>query len=607
MNAQPSARKPSGIGQSWHRLRRQWRSYSRVGSHFLPYLDGRRQSLALAAVLSLAYAGMRLLEPWPIKMIIDHVLLGADLPDFLPESLSQPGQTRWSLLFLLAGSIVVLAVLRGLFYYRHRILVAFLGIQITSSLRLDLYRHLQHLSLTYHDRRRTGDLIVRLTSDIRMLRQAFISLPLELTQGVLLMIGMAVVMLVMDWKLALPALAMLPIVALLVRSYQRPMRQAIRKQREREGHLASMATESLSAIKMVQGFRGEKHEVRRFGGANRKDMRSGLKASRMEAKLKWAAELSISLITALIVLLATRQILLSDFSVGDLVVFLSYLRTYSRPLQRVSRITERMIRATAAGERVLAVLRTRSLVTEKADAVQAGRLRGNIEFDNLSFSYGSRTPVLHEINLRIPAGERVAIVGPTGVGKSTLVSLLSRFYDPTHGVIRIGGNDIRDLTLASLRKQIALVFQEPLLLGTSIAENIAYGKPGADMDDIVKAARRAQVHRIIERLPDGYDTIVGESGKMLSGGQRQCIAIARAMIRNAPILILDEPMVGLDSVASARIRKALQRLMRDRTVILITHDMRELDQMDRVIVLKDGRLDERAGKPAATESGRTPR
>lgn len=559
--------------------------------------------MALAGVLSLLYAGLRLLEPWPIKMIIDQVILRADVPEFLPEALSQPGQTRWSLLFLLAGAIVVLALLRGLIYYRHRILLAFLGIQITSELRLDLYRHLQHLSLTYHDRRRTGDLIVRLTSDIRMLRQAFLSLPLELIQSFLLMTGMGAVMLFMDWKLALPALALLPIVALLVRSYQRPMRQAIRKQREREGHLASLATETLGAIKMVQGFRGEKYEVRRFGGANRKDMRSGLKASRLEAKLKWSAELSVSIITALIILLATRQILLSDFSVGDLVVFLSYLRSFTRPLQRVSRITERMIRATAAGERVLAVLRTESPVKEKKDAVKVGRLRGEIEFDNVTFSYGSRRPVLHDISLRIRAGERVAIVGPTGVGKSTLASLLPRFYDPTHGTIRIDGHDLRDLTLPSLRRQISLVFQEPLLLATTIAENIAYGKPNATKDEIVKAARRARVHRIIERLPEGYDTLVGENGKLLSGGQRQCIAIARAMIRNAPILILDEPTVGLDEEAATRVRRGLQRLMRDRTVILITHDLRELDQLDRVVTLKDGRLVQQEPSPAAADSG----
>jgi ATP-binding cassette subfamily B protein len=548
--------------------------------------------LLLAGVLSLAYSLLRLLEPWPIKLIIDNVLLGRELPGFLPQALAGQGDTRWSLLWLLAGTIIVLAVLRGLLYYRHRLLVALLGIQVTADLRLDLYRHLQQLSLSYHDRRRTGDLIVRLTSDIRMLRQAFISLPLELAQGLLLMAGMAAVMLIMDWRLALPALVLLPVVALLVRSYQRPMRQAIRKQREREGHLASLATESLNAIKMVQGFRGERHEVKRFGGANRKDMRSGLKASRFEAKLKWSADLSVSIITAIIILLATRQILVSDFSVGDLVVFLSYLKTFARPLQRVSRLTERMIRATAAGERVLTVLRTDSPVKDRTDAVPAPRLSGAIEFQGVTFAYGGRRPVLQDLSLTIRAGERVAIVGRTGAGKSTLASLIPRFYDPEHGTVRVDGRDVRELTLQSLRKQIALVFQEPLLMGTSIAENIAYGRPGCTMEQVVRAARRAQVHRIIERLPEGYDTVIGERGKTLSGGQRQCIAIARAMVRNAPILILDEPTVGLDGRASARVRRALQRVMQDRTVLLITHDMSDLDQLDRVIVVEDGTVRE---------------
>jgi ABC-type multidrug transport system fused ATPase/permease subunit len=365
---------------------------------------------------------------------------------------------------------------------------------------------------------------------------------------------------------------------------------------------------------MVQGFRRERYEVKRFGGANRKDMRSGLKPSRFEAKLKWSADLSVSLITALIILLATRKILLGSFTVGDLVVFLSYLRIYARPLQRVSRITERMIRATAAGERVLSVLRTESHVTDRDGAVAAQRFRGEIAFENVDFGYGGRRPVLRGVNLRIRAGERIAIVGPTGAGKSTLVSLIPRFYDPIEGAVRIDGRDIREITLQSLRKQIALVFQEPLLMGTSIAENIAYGKPGAGMDDIVKAARRARVHRIISDLPEGYDTIIGEQGKMLSGGQRQCIAIARAMITNAPILILDEPTVGLDAGAAGRVRRALQRLMRDRTVVLITHDMNELDELDRVVVLENGQMkaspapeDGSLGAPAAADAGKESR
>ncbi|MDH3285409.1 MAG: ABC transporter ATP-binding protein, partial [Acidobacteriota bacterium] len=350
----------TGPTRRWRRRLASARNYARVASRFAPYTRNRRGSMTVALLLSLAFTLMRVLEPWPMKLIIDSVLLGAALPDALPAALAPSTGPRTLLLVLLVASIILVAFLRGLFYYWHRLRVARLGIEVTADLRFDLYRHIQHLSLSFHDRRRTGDLIVRLTSDIRMLRSAFVSLPLELIEGFLLMTGMAVVMLLMDWQLALLAIVMLPTVAVAVRRYQRPMRQAIRRQREREGNLASMATEALGAIRVVKGFRGEKAELKRFRGANRKDVRSGLKASRFEAKLRWSAELSISLITAVIVLLAVRRILAGVLSVGDMIVFLAYLRVYARPLRRASKIAERMIRASAAGERVLRILELES-------------------------------------------------------------------------------------------------------------------------------------------------------------------------------------------------------------------------------------------------------
>ncbi len=567
------------------RLRRA-RRWTRVAGQLAPYLAERRRSLAGALALSLGYTLMRLAEPWPMKFIIDEVLLGNE--DGLVRR--SPGRGEAGALYGLVAAIVGLALLRGLFYYRHRLRVARLGIEVTSDLRFDLYRHLQGLSLSFHDRRRTGDLIVRLTSDIRMLRAAFVSLPLELTEGVLLMTGMAVVMLLMDWQLALLALVMLPLVAVSVRRYRRPMRQAIRRQREREGHLATMAAESLGAIRVVKGFRGEKTELARFRGANRKDVRSGLKASRFEAKLKWSAEVSIAVITAVIVLLASRRILAGALSVGDMVVFLSYLAVYARPLRRVSKITERMIRASAAGERVLRILGTRSQVDDRPGAVKAPPFEGAISFSGVSFSYDGRRPVLEDVSLDIAPGERIAIVGATGAGKSTLASLVPRFYDPSAGSVSIDGHDIRGLTLDSLRRQVAVVFQEPVLFATSIAENISYGRPKATREQIERAARRARVDRIIERLPDGYDTVVGERGGTLSGGQRQCIAIARAMIRNAPIVILDELTAGLDPRSAELVTRALRRLMRGRTVLMITHDYRRLEGADRVVVLDRGRI-----------------
>ena len=579
------SRRPTALRRAWNK----WRKYTRTARSLTHYLKGRRGAMLLGLVLSLAFTLMRLLEPWPIKAIIDNVLLGRPSSGILPGPDAGDG-TRMPLLLILVAGIVVIAFLRGLFYYRRRLLLARLGIEVSAELRVDLYRHIQYLSLNFHDRRRTGDLIVRLTSDIRMLRQAFISLPLELVESLVLMLGMATIMLVMDWQLALLALTLMPLVAVLVRRYQKPMRRAIRKQREREGHLATLASESLGAIRVVQGFRGEKREIKRFGGASRRDVRSGLKASRYEAKLRWSAELSVSLITAVIVLLASRRILQGSLSVGDLIVFISYLRVFTRPLQRVSRLTERMARSSAAGERILRILQIESQVRDLPGAVAAPRFNGGIAWDAVTFSYDGRHPVLHDLDLNVHAGERVAIVGPTGAGKSTLVSLVPRFYDPTEGAVRIDGRDVREFTLESLRRQISIVFQEPVLFASTIAENIAYGRPGADIEQIKRAARRARVDRIISRLPDGYETRLGERGGTLSGGQRQCIAIARAMIRNAPIVIMDELTVGLDTESARYVMEAVRRLMKDRTVLLITHDPRNLEGMDRVLFLERGGL-----------------
>jgi ABC-type multidrug transport system fused ATPase/permease subunit len=346
------------------------------------------------------------------------------------------------------------------------------------------------------------------------------------------------------------------------------MKRAIRQQREREGHLASIASEALGAVKVVQGFRRERDEVRRFRGENRRSLRSGMKAARLEAKFKWSTDFAVATVTALIVTAAARRVLSGTLSPGDLIVFISYLRSYGRPLRRISRITERMVRATTAGERVLEILRTRSEIRDLPGARPARRLRGEI---------GS-------------PGQRLALVGPTGSGKTTLASLVPRFFDPGRGCVRIDGRDVRELRLAALREQIGLVFQEPVLFATSVAENIAYGRRDASFEDVRRAARRAGIDRVIAELPEGYDTVVGERGGTLSGGQRQCVAIARALIRDAPIVILDEPTTGLDAESAALVIDALERLMEGRSVIWISHQLASVEHADRIVVLDHGRV-----------------
>ena len=382
------------------------------------------------------------------------------------------------------------------------------------------------------------------------------------------------------------------------------MKQAIRKQREREGHLANIANEAMGAMRVVQSFRRERYEVKRFGGANSSAQRSAMKAARFEAKMRWAIDLSTALVTATVFALATQRIIAQSLTPGDLIVFITYLTIYGRPIRQISKLTEGVARAAAAGERVLQILETRAEIVERADAVAVSRLQGDIEFDDVSFSYRGTARVLKHVNLKITAGERVALVGPNGAGKSSIVSLLPRFYDPSEGRVRIDGHDVRTFTLASLRKNITLLSQEPVLFATTVAENIAYGKPNAPLEDIERAATKAGVHDAILQLEHGYDTPVGERGALLSGGQRQAVAIARAMIRNAPIIILDELTTGLDPGSARLVSRALERLVRGRTVILITHDIENLGGMQRVIRLERGRVIDDARIDGAVDADR---
>ncbi len=575
-----------GIRKRW----KDWRSWQGMARRLSPYVKRQRKGLTLALFFSIGYTLVGLVEPWTMKLVLDNVILGRPLPAFLEPVLGSRADDRLVLLNALVVAIVLLALVRGLLYYYQKLLAARAGQQAVAHMRLDLYRHLQALSFRFHDRRRTGDLITRLTSDIRFLRDIFISLPLTLMSELFLVVGMVTVMFVMDWSLTLLALAALPGLALMLRMYQRPMRKAIRRQREREGDIASIATEVLGAIKVVQGFGREKHEVDRFAVQNKRSVRTGLKATRLEAKFRWYAEITVAVVVAVVIGVAARRVLAGALSPGDLIVFVSYLRTFTRPLRRVSRMAERAARGTVAAERVLKMMEIEPAVRDRKGAVQARNIRGKITFENVAMSHTRDVSVLSGIDLVIEAGERVALVGPTGAGKSTLVSLIPRFYDPTAGTVTVDDRDVREYTLSSLRDGIAIVFQEPILFSSSVAENIRYGKLDASREEIEATARAVGIHDIIAALPDGYDTVLGERGGTLSGGERQCVAIARAIIKNAPIIILDEPGAGLDSRSSHQVMEAMETLMKDRTVVMISHRLETIQGIDRVLVLDGGSL-----------------
>ena len=554
-----------------------------------PFAKRRRSALLQALGWGLFYMLVRLFEPWPLKILFDNVLLERPLPPVLGWLGELSGGSSGALIGILVGCIVLIALLSGAAYFQQSITSAKAGQRIVADLRRALYSHLHQLSFSFHDRRRTGDLLVRLTSDIRIMRMALVKLPVELSENTLLIFGMSVVMLVMDWQLALMAFVLLPVLGLLVRRYRKPMKAAVREQRQQEGHIASVATDSLAAVRVVQGYGLEEQEIDRFAGANKKELKQGVKAARLEAKLRWSSDLAVGVVTAVVVGFAARRILAGGLSPGDLIVFVTYLRAYARPLRRVSRTVERFTRTAAAGERIFDLLDREPEVQDRPDAVEAPPFAGRIEFDEVVLRYGG-TRVLHGLTLAIEAGERVALVGPTGAGKSSLANLIPRFYDVSRGSVRIDGRDVREYTLSSLRSQVALLFQEPVLFATTIADNISAGRPGATREQVEDATRRAGIHEVIAALPEGYDTELGERGGTLSGGQRQCVTIARAMLRDAPIVILDEPTAGLDQRATALVTEALGRLVANRTVLVITHDLSRLADVDRIVVIEDGRV-----------------
>jgi ATP-binding cassette subfamily B protein len=536
--------------------------------------------------------GLRLLEPWPLKVVFDRVINkmhGANGYRVTLFDIFDPV----TLLAMMAIAMVAITGLRALAGYGSTIGFAKIGNRVLTRVRAQLYRHVQYLSLSFHARARSGDLVIRVISDVGLLQDVVVTAVLPMLAKALILVGMLALMFWLNWQLALVALAVFPLFWLRTVSMGRKINEVARLQRKREGAMAATAAESITAIKTVKALSLESAFEQQFSRQSEKNLKQDVRAKRLAAGLERSVDLLTAIAGALVLFSGTRLVLRKELSAGELLVFLAYLKNAFRPIQEFAKYTARLGKATAAGERVLDLLERVPEVRDLPEAVRAPVFRGEVRFEAVSFAYEPDQRLLREMDLEVKPGQRVALVGQSGSGKSTLVSLILRLYDPQQGRVTIDGRDIRDYTLESLRSQIGVVLQDNLLFAAPVRENIACGAPAATAEEIEAAARLANAHEFIESLPQGYDTVLGERGVTLSHGQRQRIAIARAAIRQAPILILDEPMTGLDRKNQRAVMESLERLNQGRTTFLITHDLHHATDCDLILYLEGGQLLER--------------
>ena len=549
------------------------------------------KALGIAFVAVIGESGTDLLEPWPLKIIFDYVLSSKQMPAWMASLVhSTLGDDKLAVLSFAALVVISIAIVGAISSYTEDYLTTSVGQWVMHDLRRTVYHHIQRLSLAYHDKKRTGDLISRVTSDIDAIQSLISNVLLGMLVQILTLLGMIGVMFYLNWRFTLIALSVAPALFLIVYSFTRRIKQASRAVRKKEGEVISVLQEVLSSIRVVQAFTREDYEQRRFEQESIESVGIALRARNLKAMLPPIVEIVVALGTCLVIWYGTRLVISGQLSAGALLVFFLYLGKMYKPMRQLSKMTDTVSKAVVGFERIREVLETDMLVRNLPGARKAPRFKGEIEFDHVTFGYEEGRTVLQDLNLKIEPGQLAALVGPTGAGKTTVISLIPRFYDPASGHVKIDGEDVRSFKIKSLRQQISFVLQESLLFRAPVWQNIAYGRPEATRDEIVRAARLANAHEFIEKLSEGYDTMIGERGVTLSGGQRQRIAIARAIIRNAPILILDEPSSGLDAASEELVFDALARLMEGKTSIVIAHRLATIRRADVIFVINEGRV-----------------
>jgi ATP-binding cassette, subfamily B, bacterial len=549
------------------------------------YLKPYRVAFFIALSQVLLISAFELLKPWPLKIIIDHVLSEKPVPWDLAGTWSSQ-----TLLWIACGGLIVIYVISGALRVLHDYSTIRIGQRMVNDLRRDLYSQVQKLSLAFHTRQQIGDLMYRVTTDTMGLQTLTMNGLFTVLSALVLLAGMFTIMLWVDWYLTLLAVAICPLLAAAIALLHGKMSSAANHAREKQGGVYSVVQRALAGMRVIQAFTKEEEEERRFLKASSESLAADLRLYTLQNYYYAVINVTIAVGTAAILWIGARHVLAGELSIGAMVVFTSYLASLYTPLNNIFQTYGLVQSAKVSVRRAFEVLDSEQQVPEGERTFAPSGSCGDIVFENVSFGYDAAQPVLKKINLRVAAGQKVAIVGATGAGKSTLVSLLPRFYDPQAGRILIDGVDIREFALKSLRRQIAMILQPPLVFPFTIRENIAYGRPEASMDEIIDAARIAQIHETIEKLPEGYSTMIGEQGATLSEGERLRLTIARGILLDAPILILDEPTSSVDAQTEVLIMQGLDRLAAGRTTFIIAHRLSTVRQADLIVVLRSGEI-----------------
>ncbi len=549
-----------------------------------------RGRLTIILLAMLVETLMSLAAPWPLKVILDSVVGNHKLEPWLRPFFGSIAHTGSKMQFaaMAALTFVVISVIGAVASYIDNYYTESAGQYVAHDLRMRMYHHLQRLSLGYYNTHQTGTILSTITSDIQTIQGFASSSTLNILVDLLTIVCMLGVMFWLNWDFTLIAVAVTPFLLLFVSRFKKAVKKATHEVRKEQSEIVAVVQQGLESMQVVKAFGQEKTEEQMLQEVSQATVSAALKARSVKALLSPVVTITVALCTAVVLWRGAALILAAKMTVGELTVYLAYLNKFFKPVKDLATTTNAIAQAAVGAERIRAILDTDAGILEKEDGLEPKTLAGGIEFEHVAFGYDPAVPILTDVTFKIAPGQFVGVVGPTGSGKSTLVSLIPRFYDLQGGAIRVDGQNIADYKLKPLRDQIGYVLQETILFRGTIAENIAFGRPDATREEIIEAAKLANAHEFISRMPDGYDTMVGERGSTLSGGQRQRIGIARVMVRNCPILILDEPTAALDSESEKLVIDALERLMKGRTVITIAHRLSTIRDANQIIVINNG-------------------